>query len=200
MLTLVSCAMAACAGRAPTRPVVAASVREHGSTNAQRSEAVALRDLAEIPRDSLSESQAGYYLDVLQGRLLTVLGTDAKLSRTQDRIGIDLAHRVPLDAVSPWLGATGCRLLRPLADALVEFRKTVIAVKVGDDGADKEATALAGRHARAVAACLSMSGIASRRIVIAAMRPAMATSVTDAASDKLELDVVLILRDAKNQH
>ncbi|MDE1961617.1 MAG: hypothetical protein KGI64_05205 [Xanthomonadaceae bacterium] len=149
-------------------------------------------------RDSLSASEAGYYLDVLQGRLVQVLGADTKLSRTADRIGIDLAHRLKFDTRSPWLDAAGCRVLEPLARALVEFRKTVIAVKVGVDGAGREAETLAERRAGAVAECLASAGVISKRIVIVVTRSASAASAANAAADALELDAELILRDAKN--
>ncbi|MBU6200263.1 MAG: hypothetical protein KGP08_11485, partial [Xanthomonadaceae bacterium] len=121
MLTLISCTIAACAGHAPTRPAVAQratsapAVRKHGSWSTETSAAEAKRDLAMSERDSLSASEAGYYLDVLQGRLVQVLGADTKLSRTADRIGIDLAHRLKFDTRSPWLDAAGCRVLEPLA-------------------------------------------------------------------------------------
>ena len=204
MSTLASCAIAACAGHAPTRPAVAhhaasaPAVRKYGSWSTETSAAEAKRDLAKSDRDSLSASEAGYYLDVLQGRLLQVLGADTKLSRTADRIGIDLAHRVQFDASSPWLDAAGCRVIEPLARALAEFRKTVIAVKVGADGSDRKAEMLAERRAGAVAECLAHSGVISKRIVIVVTRSASATSAANAATDALELDVELILRDAKN--
>lgn len=199
MLACVSCVLAACAARAPTRPTVAPTVSEHADTPVQRSEAETRRDLAKSNRYSLDPAQAGYYLDVLQGRLVQVLGADTKLSRTPDRIGIDLAHRVQFDARSPWLDTAGCRLLQPLAHALAEFGKTVIVVKVGVGGAGAETEMLAQRRARAVAECLSKSGIALRRIVIASTQTADTSPTTSALAGELELDVELILRDVKNE-
>lgn len=196
-LAVVMLVLTACAGHAPTRHAVAPSVREH--VGAPRDEAEAKRDLAKNKRDTLSASEAGYYLDVLQARLVQVLGADVKLSRMPDRIGIDLAHRVPFESASPWLSGTGCSLLRPLASALSEYRKTVIAVKVGVDGSGKEAEKLEEHRARAVAECLSASGIASRRIVITTMSSAEAARASDAAKADLELEVELILRDAKSE-
>ncbi len=201
-LALVSCAIAACAGHAPTRPAVvhhaasAPAVRKHGGWSTETSAAEAKRDLAKSDRDSLSASEAGYYLDVLQGRLLQVLGTDAKLSRTADRIGIDLSDRVRLDANSPWLDAAGCRLLQPLARALAEFRKTVISVKVGAYGSDRKAEMLAERRSDAVAECLARSGIMPRRIVV---RTLLSDPAANASGGALKLDVELVLRNAGNE-
>lgn len=200
MLACVSCVLAACVVHAPPRPAVAPTVREHGDTPAQGGGAETRRDLAKSNRYSLDPAQAGYYLDVLQGRLVQVLGADTKLSRTSDRIGIDLAHRVQFDARSPWLDTAGCRLLQPLAHALVEFGKTVIVVKVGVGGAGAETEMLAQRRARAVAECLSKSGIAPRRIVIASTQTTDTLPTTSAVESELELDVELILRDVKNEH
>lgn len=205
MLACVACVLAACVAHAPTRPAdaptppaVAPTVSEHADTPAQRSEAETRRDLAKSNRYSLDPAQAGYYLDVLQGRLVQALGADTKLSRTPNRIGIDLAHRVRFDTVRPWLDATGCRLLQPLADALVEFGKTVILVRVGVDGSGSQAETLAKRRAHAVAECLLRSGIAARRIVVVAPRSDTAAPAANATADALELDVELILRAAKN--
>jgi len=143
-LMLASCALVACAGHAPTRPAaVVPSVRGHGSGNTERSEAEVKRDLAKNERNTLSVSEAGYYLDVLQARLVQALGADVKLSRTPDRIGIDLAHRVPFESRGPWISEASCRLLQPLASALVEYRKTAVVVKVGANGTGKDAERLA---------------------------------------------------------
>lgn len=199
VLMLVACAIAACTGHGPTRSVVPRqpanppAVPERSGWKAQRSETQAKTDLAESRRYSLDPSEAGYYLDVLQGRLLQLLGTDANLSRTKDRIGIDLAHRVRFEARSPWLDETGCRILKPLARVLVEFRRTVISVNVGADGTDGEAKMLAERRSDAVAECLAHSGIAPRRIVIPTMRSDQAVIVSGSA---LRLDVELVMSNA----
>ena len=197
MLIVAACAIAACTGHGPTRSVVPRQATnapvgpERNGWKAQRSETQAKTDLAESRRYALDPSEAGYYLDVLQGRLLQLLGTDAKLSRTKDRIGIDLAHRVQFDARSPWLDETGCRILKPLARALMEFRKTVIFVTVGADGTDGEAKVLAQRRSDAVAECLVHSGITPRRIVIPAM---LSDRAAVASGSALRLDVELVLR------
>jgi len=197
-LMLASCALVACAGHAPTRPAaVVPSVRGHGSGNTERSEAEVKRDLAKNERNTLSVSEAGYYLDVLQARLVQALGADVKLSRTPDRIGIDLAHRVPFESRGPWISEASCRLLQPLASALVEYRKTAVVVKVGANGTGKDAERLEERRAHAVAECLSRFGIALRRIVIMTTPSAEATPATDVADAGLVLDVELILRDGK---
>lgn len=199
MLTLAACALAACTEHAPTRPVVpiqaakAPVITERSGWNARRSEAQAAKSQAERRRDSLDPSEAGYYLDVLQGRLLQLLGTDATLSRAKDRIEINFGHHVHFDVSDPWLDAAGCRGIKPLARALVEFRKTVISVKVGADGADHEAEVLAEHRSDAVAECLSRFGITPRRIVI----PAIKSDATESASaGVLILDAVLVLRNA----
>lgn len=201
-LALASCAIAACAGHAPTRPAVAhhaasaPTVRKHGSWNTETSAAEAKRDMAMSERDSLTASEAGYYLDVLQGRLVQILGADTKLSRTADRIGIDLAHRLKFDTRSPWLDAAGCRVLEPLARALAEFRKTVISVKVGADGSDRKAEMLAERRSDAVAECLAHSGVMPTRIVVRTM---LSDTAARASGGALKLDVELVLRNAGNQ-
>lgn len=195
-LVALMLALTACAGHAPTHRAVAPSVREH--VGAPRDEAEAKRDLAKNSRDALNPSEAGYYLDVLQARLVQVLGADTKLSRTPDRIGIDLAHRVSFESGNPWLSKENCRLLQPLGNALAEYGKTVVVVEVGVDGIGKEAGKSAQRRAHAVAQCLTNSGVAARRIVIRAMSSAEATHATDVTNASLELDVELILRGAGN--
>lgn len=204
VLMLAVCTIAACSGHAPTRSSMsrhaasATTVREPSGWNGHKSEVQAKRDLAKNDRDSLSASQAGYYLDVLQGRLLQVLGADTTLSRTPERIGIDLAHRVQFGAASPWLDTGGCKLLQPLARALVEFRKTLIVVKVGVDGAGRDAEMLAELRARAAAHCLAISGVASKRIVIVAAQSVGSAPAATAVGGALELDVELVLREAKS--
>lgn len=198
-LPLATCALAACAGHAPTHPAVAPSVRGHGSGSTERSEAEVKRGLAKNKRDTSSVSEAGYYLDVLQARLVQVLGADTKLSRTPDRIGIDLVHRVPFESSGPWISEASCRLLQPLASALAEYRKTAVVVRVGVDGAGEEAERLAERRAHAVAVCLSRSGIASQRIVIMTTSSTEAARASDAAEADLQLDVELILRDERSE-
>jgi outer membrane protein OmpA-like peptidoglycan-associated protein len=193
---LAVCTIVACSGHAPTRRAVAPSVREH--VGAPRDEAEAKRDLAKNKRDTLSASEAGYYLDVLQGRLLQVLGVEARLSRTTDRIGIDLAHRVQFDGSSSRLTPAGCQALQPLVRALIEFRKTLVVVKAGIDSADQESEMQAERRSRAVADCLASSGVASRRIVIVATKSAETALDANATGDKLELDIELVLRAEKS--
>jgi outer membrane protein OmpA-like peptidoglycan-associated protein len=193
---VVMLVLSACAGHAPTRRAVAPSVRDH--VGAPRDEAEAKRDLAKNKRDTLSASEAGYYLDVLQGRLLQALGAEARLSRTTDRIGIDLTHRVRFDGNSPRLTPAGCQTLQPLTRALIEFRKTLIVVKSVIDGAGQEAKMLAERRSRAVADCLASSGVAPRRIVIVATKSTETALDANAEGDKLELDIKLVLRPAKS--
>ncbi len=203
LLMLALCTIVACSGHAPTRPVVprhavnTPTVPEHSGLSERRSEAQAKRDLAKNSRDSLSASEAGYYLDVLQGRLLQVLGADTPLARTPERIGINLAQRVKFDDSNLRLSPAGCRALQSLAQALVEFRKTLIVVKVGVDGTGRAAEMLAERRSRGIADCLANYGVPTRRIVIVSGQFAGNASTTNQAGDTLELDVELVLREAK---
>lgn len=126
-----------------------------------------VRRSAKLPsggRDALSATDVGYYMDVLQGRLTQDLGRDARIERRGDSIVLWLPSSFDVDSAR--LNGAGRQTLRPLAEILIEYRRTLVAVQVR--GADSEAQGpnprLASDRAGALSRYLTAAGLAGRRL------------------------------------
>lgn len=131
------------------------------------------QSLAKNGRDALAPSDVGYYLDVLQGRLKQVAGKGIGISRQGERIVVDISNRATFDSSGTQISADFRSVLTPLSKVLVEYRMTVVAVRVRSDEAAARANhpRLAEQRAQALARQLVGAGIASNRIIIADTDP-----------------------------
>ena len=123
--------------------------------------------LSKNSRDSLASSEVGYYMDVLQGRLKQVAGKSMGIARHGDRIVIDLSDRAGFEPGSAQIKPGIREILTPLSKVLVEYRKTLLSVRVraDDTGAHASNQQLAEQRALALAHYLSDLGVSDKRIV-----------------------------------
>ena len=119
--------------------------------------------------DSLAPADVGYYMDVMQGRLKQAVGTDIGIVRRGDRIVLDLTSRMAFGPGSTQLSAGDHAIIASLSRALVEYRMTLVSVRVRSvDPATHAIDAhLSEQRAQAIANNLAEAGVASKRIVIA---------------------------------
>jgi outer membrane protein OmpA-like peptidoglycan-associated protein len=113
--------------------------------------------LAKSDGDSLPSSDVGYYMDVLQGRLKQVAGKDVAVTRQGEHITLDLTNRAAFDSDGTHVSAGFRDLLSALANVLVEYRMTLVSVRVrsGESGAQANHPRVADLHAKAVARSLA---------------------------------------------
>jgi outer membrane protein OmpA-like peptidoglycan-associated protein len=171
LLAVVMLALAACAThpRPQSPPPPPLSAKRSHSVSAPQVRARA--PLAPAPAnngDSLAPADVGYYMDVLQGRLKQVMG-NIGISRKGDRIVLDLTSRMTFGAGSTQLGAGDHAILAPLSKVLVEYRMTLVSVRVC--AADPATHAIDARfseqRAQAIANDLTEDGVGPKRILIA---------------------------------
>lgn len=143
------------------------------------------RALAADSRNTLAPGNVGYYLDVLNGRMRQVAGADVVIGRGFDRVVLDLSARVKFAAGGKRLLGNSCHRLGPIADVILEYRKTLVSIRVGAHADNADAAALALARARSVAACLTADGVSARRIVV--------TAATD-AHVRVEMQIEPIVR------
>ncbi|MEO8802230.1 MAG: hypothetical protein ABI304_01005 [Rudaea sp.] len=116
--------------------------------------------------DSIAVGDQGYYLDVLQGRLLQALDNAGRLHRQAAAIFLDLPNPGGSDQSQP-LDSNTRNILGHVAKILVEYRATlvVISVQAGTPAIETAGRPATRRIALAVAHELIESRLPSRRIV-----------------------------------
>jgi outer membrane protein OmpA-like peptidoglycan-associated protein len=119
--------------------------------------------------DALAPADVGYYMDVLQGRLKQVVGKGIGVARQGDRIVIDLTSRMAFSPGSAQLGAGDRAILAPLSKVLMEYRMTLVSVRVraADPATHAIDPHLSAQRAQAIANDLTQAGVGLKRIVIA---------------------------------
>jgi len=118
--------------------------------------------------ESLAPADVGYYMDVMQGRIKQAMG-NVGVSRQGDRIALDLTGRIVFGPGSAQLGNGNHALLEQLSKALVEYRMTLVSVRVRADDPATHAIdpRLSAQRAQAIASELAAAGVGLKRIVIA---------------------------------
>jgi outer membrane protein OmpA-like peptidoglycan-associated protein len=118
--------------------------------------------------ESLAPADVGYYMDVLQGRLKQAMG-NIGIGRQGDRIALDLTGRMTFAPGSTQPSAGNHAILASLSKVLVEYRMTLVSVRVrADDPATHAIDArLSEQRAQAIANDLAAAGVGLKRIVIA---------------------------------
>lgn len=153
--------------------------------------------------DALAPAEVGYYMDVLQGRLKQVVQNEVTMTRYDDHIVIKGFTR--LISLSGHLqeDAGFVSVLAPLAEVLIEFRKTVLIVRVRPVN-NRLAPALAEQCALAITHQFEKAGVVRKRLAVAGAGAAPAapetSGVQTAPSDpvQFELDIEPVLRAQKD--
>ena len=162
--------------------------------------------LAGNSSDSLAPSEVGYYLDVLQGRLKQVAGQNVGVGRRGNHLAVVLSIRAGFEPGGAQISAGLREMLSPLSKALVEYRKTFLAVRIRpeDAGTSTSNPRLAEQRALAVARYLVESGIASKRIVVAGdgARTDEAAAVKAGPENpvRIELQIEPVVRTSDDKH
>ncbi len=129
--------------------------------------------LASDSRDALEPADVGYYMDVLQGRLKQVASKGISIVRQHDRIAINLSGRIAFESGSAGVNAGSHDILAALSRVLLEYRMTVVSVRVRADDAGAHPTnpALSVQRALAIAHYLAEAGVPIKRIVAVGAGP-----------------------------
>ena len=159
--------------------------------------------LATNSRDSLASSEVGYYMDVLQGRLKQVAGKLVGIGRKGDRIVLSLPGRSGFESSNTEINPSIREALAPLSKVLVEYRMTLVSVRIraDDSGPQGINPQLAEQRALAVAGYLTEAGVSGKRIVIAGSglsRPPAANSGPETRA-RIELQLEPIVRAAGSE-
>ena len=174
---------------APAPPVATALL---DAADYRRERQTARAAMAVQPRESLAKAEAGYYLDVLQGRVKPMVRAGLSLSRQADRLDIELSGRAGFVAASGQISPLMREILARLAAVLAEYRKTVVTVRVrGDDSAPPAGRArLAELRGLAVTAYLVDAGVPRRRILLTSV----AAAANPSAGGRLVLQIEPVVR------
>jgi outer membrane protein OmpA-like peptidoglycan-associated protein len=149
---------------APTPPSPSAPVPD--AQTAEQDKEHVRQVLAKSGNDTLSPTDVGYFLDVLQGRLQQSIDPGIIISREGNSVVLDLSRRVGFAAESAQIDEAQRDKLAQLSKVLLEYRTTLVSVKVRADDAETASRILAKSRARAVARSLTDSGVAAKRIVV----------------------------------
>lgn len=143
--------------------------------------------------EALGVADIGYYMDVLQGHLMQVVGKVARIERRGDDILVSVPYAAGFEPGSAKLTVAGRARLKPLAEALATFRLTMLAVQLRGDEASPAAASLplASQRVSAVARYLSDAGIAGRRITTPAGAPLRPPATEASAVDRLQIELEL---------
>ncbi|MEO7251313.1 MAG: hypothetical protein ABIW30_01755, partial [Arenimonas sp.] len=146
---------------------------------------------AHSSHDALSPAEVGYYMDVLQGRLKQVPG--GKLGVARRRNVIALVMPDAFDAGGARLNRVARAIFLQVSKVLVEYRKTTVTVRVGDDAAKTTpgTAPLATLRGTALADELRLAGVGSRRIVVAAPPAGIASKGKTASVKRAQLEILL---------
>jgi outer membrane protein OmpA-like peptidoglycan-associated protein len=177
---------------APTPPRVA--VLAPGDTGAETERIK--RILAQHRGDALTHADVGYYMDVLVGRLEQAVGGGIVILRQDDRRLIGLRLRVGFEPGSVRVESRLGALLKRLAGVLVEYRKTLIEVRMCITGSSAGGvdSRLARQRAIAVARRLTDAGVAAKRIVVVPFKSQTA-HVVDPDCRRVDLRLEPIIRE-----
>ena len=129
----------------------------------------ARNSLARTDRWSMPGEQAGYYVDVLHARLLTLAAQGISVSRSDTEIQVRLVDGAWFASGSARLEPDAVHRLAPLVKVLGEFDKTLVCIVGHTDEAGPEDVnlRLSQQRAQAVARELAAGGVAARRLVVA---------------------------------
>lgn len=118
--------------------------------------------------DALPVQSLGYYLDVQTAALQTLAGSGLEVSRRQDHIQLVIPGADSFGSDSVSLTATAQRALDDIAEQLVEFNQSLVAIAGHSDAAGEPAynRRLSLQRAIAVGNYLAARGVESARLVV----------------------------------
>jgi outer membrane protein OmpA-like peptidoglycan-associated protein len=146
---------------APAASAAPAAAKRPGKPRAEKNHASPSIE----SKTALPARDAGYYLDVLQGRLQQRLDPGVIIGRERGSIVLDLSRRLGFAAQSPQLDDAHRALLQPLAKVLDEYRATLVSVRVSADSDAVLARKLAQQRANGIVRMFTDSGIGVDRVV-----------------------------------
>lgn len=156
--------------------------------------------IAKTGGDVVTESEIGYYVDVLMGRLKQIAPREIGLLRADDRIVLNLEGGFGYAASNAHPETDLQNLLDPICSVLVEYRATLVSIHVKNDDATDAAldAEIAEHRAHAVARYLIKAGVSAKRIVIvaAARRAPPSNSAESSGRAQVELELEPIERVA----
>jgi outer membrane protein OmpA-like peptidoglycan-associated protein len=155
--------------------------------------------LAKDPAAALPPDDVGYYIDVLQGRLKQVAGTQVGMvvGRQDNDVILDLSSRLDFDAGSARITPGIREMLAAIVKVLAEYRMLLVTVNaspndVGDAAADGAPDIrLAEQRGLAVARHLAGTGVAASRIVVAGSSPARPSETSTLPETRTHLEIHL---------
>lgn len=158
--------------------------------------------LAKDPAAALPPQDVGYYIDVLQGRLKQIAGTQVGMvvGRQDNDVILDVSARLDFAAGSARITPGIREMLGPIVKVLAEYRMLLVAVTASPDDAGDAAPdmRLVEQRGLAIARHLAGAGIAASRIVVAgssAARPPEAGTLPETRTH-LEIHLEPIVRAA----
>jgi outer membrane protein OmpA-like peptidoglycan-associated protein len=148
---------------------------------------------APAAHEALGVADVGYYMDVLQGHLMQVVGSSARIERRGDDILLSLPYIAGFEPGTAKLSAAGRARLKPLAEALATFRLTMMSVRVRgeEEGPAGSAAALKAQRIGALARYFADAGVAARRISTAIAGLGRPPITEASAVDRLQLEFEL---------
>ena len=159
--------------------------------------------LSKSSRDSLPVSEVGYYMDVLQGRVKQKIGKTqgVGMARSDDRIVIVMRGSSGFETGDAQISPGIRQFLAPLSKVLVEYRMTLVSIRIRADNSGLNNPQLTEQRSQAVARYLMEAGVSKKRMVVVSVgkrgaAPANPTSVNHA---RIELQLEPIVRAAAGQ-
>ncbi len=159
--------------------------------------------LSKTSRDSLPASEVGYYMDVLQGRVKQKIGKNPGIgiARSNDRLVIVMRGSSGFEAGNAQISPGIRQFLAPLSKVLVEYRMTLVSIRIRSDNSDSNNLQLTEQRSQAVARFLMDAGVSKKRMVVVGagkngVAPANPASVNNA---RIELQLEPIVRSAVAQ-
>jgi outer membrane protein OmpA-like peptidoglycan-associated protein len=134
-------------------------------------------------KEGVPAGEAGYFLDVLQGRMRQALDPAVIVRRERGSIVLDLSHRIGFGDEAR-LDDAGRAVLLSLSKVLGEYRAALVTVRVDVQGDGEIARKLAQQRENAIVRVLIDSGISAARI-------AAAVPDTAARNGNLHIEILL---------
>ncbi len=182
----------------PVQPVTSGDVLVEPANHEREKNRIKLQ-LSKNAADSLPASEVGYYMDVLQGRVKQKIGNSKGIgiARSNDRIVIVMTGGTGFEGTNHQVSPGIREFLAPLSKILVEYRMTVVSIRIRADGSGGKASnpQLTEQRAQAVAKYLIDAGVSNKRMVVVGAGKSNANSAS-ASRERIELQIEPIVRAA----
>ena len=159
--------------------------------------------LSKSSRDSLPVSETGYYMDVLQGRVKQKIGKiqGVGIARSDDRIVIVMRGSSGFEASNTQISPGIRQFLAPLSKVLVEYRMTLVSIRIRADNSGLNNPQLTEQRSQAVAKYLTDAGVTKKRMVLVGTGKSGVVQVNPASVNnaRIELQLEPIVRSAVAQ-